>query len=132
MPLRSPEAASKEHDAARARSRGALGCVTHLLGRMGLVGAPAALVFVAVLLAELTHILLVALRGQIYLRQFTIDVTAVTIIVATPIIVYSQVIIRQLGASRRALKQVTERLAVAVDAAEQASVAKSQFLANMS
>jgi signal transduction histidine kinase len=56
----------------------------------------------------------------------------VTVIVSTPIVVYAQIVIRQLAKSRRAIKQVTERLAVAVDAAEQASVAKSQLLANMS
>ncbi len=124
--------APSEPIAERARPRGAPGGLTQLLGRMGLAGASAALVSVAVILAEATHILLVALRGDPYRLQFAIDVAVVTVIVATPIIVYAQIIIRALGTSRRALKQVTERLAIAVDAAEQANVAKSQFLANMS
>jgi signal transduction histidine kinase len=99
---------------------------------MGLGGASVALVGVAIVLAEAAHILFVLLRGDPYLLQFAIDVAVVTFVVATPIIVYAQIIIRQLGTSRRALKQVTEHLAIAVDAAEQANVAKSQFLANMS
>jgi signal transduction histidine kinase len=103
-----------------------------MLGRMGLGGASVALVCVAIVLAEIAHILFVLLRGDPYTLQFAIDVAVVTFVVATPIIVYAQFIIRALGASRRALKQVTEHLAVAVDAAEQANVAKSQFLANMS
>ena len=124
--------APRDPNGERARTQGALGRLTHLLGRMGLGGASVALVVVAVLLAEGAHILFVALRGDPYLLQFAIDVAVVTVIVATPIIVYAQIIIRALAASRRALKKVTEHLAVAVDAAEQASVAKSQFLANMS
>jgi len=121
-----------KRNAERPSARGAFDGVTHGLGRMGLGGAAAVLVSVAVLLAEGAHILFVALRGDPYLLQFAIDVAVVTVIVATPIIVYAQLIIRALGASRRALKQVTEHLAIAVDAAEQANVAKSQFLANMS
>ena len=124
--------APRDRNGERARTQGVLGRLTHLLGRMGLGGASVALVLVAVLLAETAHILFVALRGDPYLLQFAIDVAVVTTIVATPIIVYAQIIIRALAASRRALKKVTEHLAVAVDAAEQASVAKSQFLANMS
>ena len=132
MSLRDNSADRNGQDASRARPRGVLGGFTLLLGRLGLSGASAMLVSVAVLLAEGTHILFVALCGDLYLLQFAIDVAVVTVIVATPIIVYAQIIIRQLGTSRRALKQVTEHLATAVDAAEQANIAKSQFLANMS
>jgi signal transduction histidine kinase len=128
----SNQPAPNEREGGRARTRGALGALTHLLGRMGLGGASVALVSVAIVLAESAHILFVLLRGDPYLLQFAIDVAVVTFVVATPIIVYAQIIIRQLGTSRRALKQVTEHLAIAVDAAEQANVAKSQFLANMS
>jgi signal transduction histidine kinase len=132
MPLPPKSSATGQNDAGRTLLQGALGRFTRLLGRLGLGGASVALVFVAVLLAEAAHILFVLLRGDAYTLWFAIDVAVVTIVVATPIIVYAQLIIRKLGTSRRALKQVTERLAVAVDAAEQANVAKSQFLANMS
>jgi signal transduction histidine kinase len=112
--------------------QGALRRLTRLRARLGLGAASVALDFVAVLLAAAAHLLFVLLRVDAYTLWFAIDVAVVTIVVATPIIVYAQLIIRKLGTSRRALKQVTERLAVAVDAAEQANVAKSQFLANMS
>ncbi len=132
MALQPVRPAPRNGDAARNGTRGALGGLTHALGQLGLSGASAVLVAVAVVLAEATHILFVLLRGDEYFLWFAIDVAVVTVIVATPIVVYSQLIIRQLGASRRALKQVTEHLAIAVDAAEQANVAKSQFLASMS
>ncbi len=132
MPLPPKPSAAGQNDAGRTLLQGALGRFTRLLGRLGLGGASVALVLVAVLLAEAAHILFVLLRGDDYALWFAMDVAVVTIVVATPIIIYAQIIIRKLGTSRRALKQVTERLAVAVDAAEQANVAKSQFLANIS
>ncbi len=121
---------SSETDPALAR--GGPGALTRRLGRLGIAGASAVLIGTAVLLALLAHAAFAALRGEMYSLRFAAEVAAVTVLVATPIVYYAQRIIRQLGASRRALKQMTERLAVAVDAAEQANVAKSQFLANMS
>lgn len=122
--------ASSETDPALAR--GGPGALTRRLGRLGYAGASAVLVATAVLLALGAHALFAALRGEMYSLAFAAEVAAVTVVVATPIVIYAQRTIRQLGSSRRALKQMTERLAVAVDAAEQANVAKSQFLANMS
>jgi signal transduction histidine kinase len=123
---------SSESDPAHPRAAAMPGAFTRWLGRLGYVGASAVLIGTAVLLALGAHALLTALRGEFYTQRFAFEVTIVTIVVATPIVVYAQAIIRQLGASRRTLKHMTERLAVAVDAAEQANVAKSQFLANMS
>ena len=56
----------------------------------------------------------------------------VAALVATPIVAYAQNLIRSLAASRRTLKKMTERLAVALHEAEQANHAKSRFLADMS
>ncbi|MBI1261868.1 MAG: hypothetical protein GC184_09100 [Rhizobiales bacterium] len=56
----------------------------------------------------------------------------VTVIVGAPIIFYAQTVIRQLAKSRRASKQMAEKLAWALANAEQANAAKSSFLANMS
>ncbi len=56
----------------------------------------------------------------------------VTILVATPIVVYALDLVRSVRASRQALKGVTEKLALALDQAEKANAAKSEFLANMS
>jgi two-component system, cell cycle sensor histidine kinase PleC len=119
-------------DGPRTRPRGTFGALTQLLGRLGLVGASAVLVVVAILAAEAVHALILTVRGAPYQLQFVFEVAMVTLVVATPIIVYAQIIIRQLSRSRRAMKQMTERLAIAVDGAEEANRAKSQFLANMS
>ncbi len=115
-----------------ARAQAAPGALSRWLGRRGYFGASLVLIGAAVLLAIAVHAVFAALLGETYSLRLAAEVAAVTISVATPIVLYAQRVIRQLGASRRALKQVTERLAVAVDAAEQANVAKSQFLANMS
>ncbi len=124
--------AAEGRDGLRARPRGASSAATQMLGRLGLPGATAVLVVIAVLAAEVVHALILTVRGAPYRLQFVIEVALVTLVVATPIIVYAQLIIRQLARSRRALKQMTERLVIAVDGAEQANRAKSQFLANMS
>jgi signal transduction histidine kinase len=116
----------------RGRPGGQVPWITYRLGRLGLPGASAVLVLIAVLLAEAAHLVINLVRGEPLEVRFIVDVAIVTVTVATAIIVYSQLIIRKLAASRRALKQMTERLAVAVDGAEQANIAKSQFLANMS
>ena len=130
LPKANPSSIAGE--TARVRASGVLGCFTRQLGRLGLAGASAVLVGFAVLLAEATHVLIVAMRGQVHELFFVTDVAIVTVVVATPIIVYAQLIIRRLGESRRALRQMTERLATAVDGAEQSNLTKSQFLANMS
>ncbi len=124
--------AASKTDAERASARVPLRRITHWFGRLGYWGTTAVLVALAVLLALGAHAVLAAARGGFYSWRFALDVAIVTVVVATPIVAYAQSIIRQLAASRRALKQMTERLAIAVDAAEQANVAKSQFLANMS
>jgi signal transduction histidine kinase len=132
MPTAEPDNTEDHRDTAPAPPRARLKTLTYWLGRLGLPGASAVLVGVAVLLAQGGHAAFSALRGAPYSAVLAIEVVVVTVIVATPIIVYAQLVIRQLAKSRRAIKQVTERLAIAVDAAEQANVAKSQFLANMS
>ena len=132
MPIPETQTTEDRRERAPARRRAALKAFTHWLGRLGLPGASAVLVGVAVLLAQGAHEAFSALRGAPYSAALALEVVVVTVIVATPIIVYAQLIIRQLANSRRAIKQVTEHLAIAVDAAEQANVAKSQFLANMS
>jgi signal transduction histidine kinase len=103
-----------------------------VLGRMGPMGATAALTAAAVIAALGTLLLIDALGGPPLSWAVAATAVTVTIVVALPIILYSQYMIRKLRASRRALKDVTTRLAVAVDDAEQASRAKSTFLANMS
>jgi signal transduction histidine kinase len=103
-----------------------------LLGKLGSVWATSVLTLVAILAALGTLLVLAALGGPAVTWSVVRTATVVTVVVAAPIVLYSQVIIRKLRTSRRALKDVTSRFAVALDHAEQANSAKSTFLANMS
>lgn len=94
--------------------------------------ATAVLVAVAIVGALALHWLLGFIPGLEPDRGVYISASIVTILVATPIIAYAQNLIRSLRDSRRVLKRMTERLAVALDEAERASQAKSSFVANMS
>jgi two-component system, cell cycle sensor histidine kinase PleC len=100
-----------------------------MLGRLSVPAATAVLVGVAVLAAlACTDIL-----SRLFPTSSRLHIAGVvTVLVATPIVAYSQTLIRSLGASRRTLKKMTERLAVTLHEAEQANHAKSNFLANMS
>src|SRR5689334_333868 len=132
MEPRPVQPAANKSDAERASARVPLRRITRWFGRLGYWGTTAVLVALAVLLALGAHSVLAVARGGFYSWHFALDVAIVTLVVATPIILYAQGVIRQLATSRGALKNMTERLAIAVDAAEQSNVAKSQFLANMS
>jgi signal transduction histidine kinase len=112
--------------------RRALAGVNRLLGRLSLRMATAVLVAVAIVGALALHWLLGLIPGLEPDRGVYISASIVTILVATPIIAYAQNLIRSLRDSRRVLKRMTERLAVALDEAERASQAKSSFVANMS
>lgn len=116
----------------RGARRGPLSVVNHLLGRMSILVTTTLLTGVAVVLAISLNWML----GQIGLIDFTWRIfaatTIVTILTGFPIIVYSQVIIREIKSSRRMLRKMTERLAWAFHNAERANEAKSHFLANMS
>lgn len=129
LPLTSRESSvrtSPQHD------RRALAGLNRLLGRLSLRMATAVLVAVAIVGALALHWLLGFIPGLEPDRGVYISASIVTILVATPIIAYAQNLIRSLRDSRRVLKRMTERLAVALDEAERASQAKSSFVANMS
>jgi signal transduction histidine kinase len=106
--------------------------VDTLLGRMGPAGATFVLAFVAVIAALGILLVIAALGGPALTWTVARVTTVVTVTVAVPIIRYSQHLIRKLRASRHDLKEVTSRLAIALQNAEQAGRAKSTFLANMS
>lgn len=99
---------------------------------MSLLGATAVLTAIAVVAALSLHVLIEFLLFDGAQGTNLRAAAMVTVLVAAPICAYAQVLIRRLGTSRRALKQMTERLAVAVDHAEAANLAKSRFLASMS
>ena len=119
-------------EGAGANRRGLLSRLNRLLGRLGPAMASLLLTAAAVVLAGLFNWLL----GKIGLIDFDLRILEATIIVTVlvglPIIVYAQMTIQALNGSRRALRQMTERLAWALDNAERANEAKSHFLANMS
>lgn len=115
-----------------ANRRGLLSRLNRLLGRQGPVMASLLLTAAAVVLAGLFNWVL----GKAGLIDFDLRIleatVIVTVLVGLPIIVYAQITIQALNVSRRALRQMTERLAWALDNAERANEAKSHFLANMS
>jgi two-component system, cell cycle sensor histidine kinase PleC len=106
--------------------------VSKAIGRLGVTCATALLVSLTIVSALGLHWMIGLITGIRPAAEFYVSAAAVTILVATPIIAYSQILIRTLFDSRRALKRMTERLALALDDAEQASRAKSRFVANMS
>lgn len=106
--------------------------INTLLSELGPAWATLMLTLIAVIAAQATLQLVGALGGPPITWPIAGTAAVVTIAVAAPIIFYSQLIIGKLRSSRRALKDVTSRLAVAVDHAEEGSKAKSAFLANMS
>jgi len=116
----------------RGSRQGLFSLINHLLGRMPILATTTLLTGVAVVLAISLNWML----GQIGLIDFTWRIFAATAIVTVltgfPIIVYSQIIIREIKSSRRMLRKMTERLAWAFHNAERANEAKSHFLANMS
>jgi signal transduction histidine kinase len=111
---------------------GALRRMNSLLGELGPFVATAILTCAAVVAALATLLVVAAFGGPRVTWTIAGVATATTVVVAAPIVLYSQFIIRKLRSSRRALKDVTSRLAVALDQAARANQAKSAFLANMS
>jgi len=112
--------------------RSLLSSLNRLLGRMSMLAATASLTGVAVVLAVLVNWLIGTTGFIDFTWQLVIAAIGSTILVGVPIIIYSQVIIRELKTSRSTLRKMTEQLAWAVNNAEHANEAKSHFLANMS
>jgi signal transduction histidine kinase len=111
---------------------GLFAALNRRLGKMGVAAATCLLTSFAVVVAVGLDWLL----GQTGLTPFNEQTAGAAFVIAaltaTPIIAYSQLIIRELKSSRRTLRLMTERLAVAFHNAERANDAKSRFLAHMS
>jgi len=106
--------------------------LTRWLGRIGMPAATAVIATAAVVAAVLLHFVIGAARGAPFLAGAVLQTALIAMLVVTPIVIYAQIVIKRHAEARRSLKQVTERLALAVNAAEQANRAQTQFLANMS
>jgi signal transduction histidine kinase len=115
-----------------ARNDSILRRINVALGEMSPVQATTVLTLAAMAAALAVLALVSALGGPPETWTIAGIAAFVTAVVAVPIVLYSQHLIRKLRTSGRALKDVTARLAIAVDQAEQANRAKSSFLANMS
>ena len=114
------------------RSVRGLAALDRLLLRVGIVRGTAVLTGIAV-----TASLALTMATEYLLygapRPSDLPVAAlVATLVSAPICAYAQMLIRKIRASRRALKQLSEQLVLALHRAEDANQAKSQFLANMS
>ncbi len=106
--------------------------VNRRLARMSRMGAAVTLTIFAVFVALVLCWALSAF-GVVHLTfPLVISAIAITVLNTAPVTYAAAGIIRELNASRRALTLMTEKLAVAFHAAEQANEAKSKFLANMS
>ncbi|MGH7074729.1 MAG: sensor histidine kinase [Stellaceae bacterium] len=97
---------------------------------MGPIRATATLVSVTVLGGEFLHFVMRAAGHPLFARTTLLSTIAVTLVVATPAVYYSQALIRRLVHSRRALRALTDKLATALDAAEAANETKLRFFAN--
>ncbi len=135
QPAKEPRIAPEASAAGPVRSgerRSLFSSFNRLLGRMSIFAATASLTGVAVVLALLVNWLIGATGFVELTWQLVVAVIVSTVLVGVPIIIYSQIIIRELKTSRGTLRKMTEQLAWAVNNAEHANEAKSHFLANMS
>ncbi len=114
------------------RPRRVLLATNSWLGRLSAASATAILTLGAVAAALAAHLLIGWLLFGGVSAETLISASIVTLVVATPVIALAVTLLRRIAGSRRALKAMTERLALALDGAEQANRAKSRFLANMS
>ena len=115
-----------------ARIRQGLDALDAQLTRLGRFGSTAALTAMAVCVAVPLHFLVRALEGQPVGWLAVLNLSAEVTIVSAPIIFYARDVIAQLKKSRARLDEMSRRLAISAEQAEQANKAKSAFLANMS
>jgi signal transduction histidine kinase len=103
------------------------------LSQLGPVWATVALSAAAIVVAICINVFLKVFveHAPVTLTTF-INIPVEGIVVASPLILYSRRVIRQLAKSRAELENMTGQLAVAAEEAREASQAKSAFLTNMS
>lgn len=99
---------------------------------VGVWPATVVLSLVALLLAETAAAGMYLLTGKLTLAWVASTTAVVTLGVGAPVIFYAQQVIRRLDQSKKELRAMTERLALASVEAQSADTMKSQFLANMS
>ena len=131
-----PTAASRRDMRPRRDGWLSVGALTRLIGRVGMAMAVLALSSATVVGSIVFSLAVWTLLYGMPASRTAVSVAStagiVSLVIGIPLIVYSQAVIRKLGASRHALKRLTEHLVVAREEAERANRAKSAFLANMS
>src|SRR5271167_2666651 len=131
-----PVAASRQEPSSRRAGWLSVGALTRLIGRVGMVVAVLTLSSMTVIGSIVLSLIVWTLLYGIPASRIAVPVAStsgiVSIVIGIPLIIYSQAVIRKLGASRHALKRLTQHLVVAREEAERANRAKSAFLANMS
>jgi len=132
MTLPSETATQKSTDERQSRRRRGVSQFSRFLGRIGIVRATTLLVTIAIVGALVIFKLIGTAMGLAVGRDYLLTTALSTIVAATPIVVYALDLVRSVRASRQAVRNASEELAVALEEAEKANAAKSEFLANMS
>jgi signal transduction histidine kinase/CheY-like chemotaxis protein/HPt (histidine-containing phosphotransfer) domain-containing protein len=132
LPDQAPSSANQAAKPAGRARRNRLIRFSQFLGRLPLYQATLLLDGIAVVGAVVIFRLIGTVLGLPVGRNYLTAAVMVTVLVATPIIVYALDLVRYVRATSKELKKTTEDLATALEAAEKANAAKSEFLANMS
>ncbi|HEX4270176.1 MAG TPA: ATP-binding protein [Rhizomicrobium sp.] len=114
------------------RVRTALDGLDSRLSGYGRLGSALALTAMAASSAAGLHILVRSLEGHQFHAVAVFNSFVEIALVTAPIIFYARDVIAQLKASRASMDEMSRRLAITAEQAEQANRAKSAFLANMS
>ena len=112
--------------------RGLLDALDGRLTRLGRFGSTAVITAMTVAAVSVLHFVVRALEGLPIQSIAVVNLAVEIAIVTTPIIFYARDVIEKLTASRATLDEMSQRLTISVEQAEQANRAKSAFLANMS
>jgi signal transduction histidine kinase/DNA-binding response OmpR family regulator len=116
----------------RGESNDSVRPIDSILGKLGPIGATFVLTSFAIFLALTAYFVLSVVQNEPLKWHLFLDAAVITAVVAVPIILHSQRMIRKIRESRRALKELTVELQAAKELADAGNRAKSDFLANMS
>jgi signal transduction histidine kinase len=114
------------------RVRRALDRLDGRVSRLGRLGSTTALTAMVVTAISVLHFLVRIVEGLPVQPIAVFNIAIEVALVSAPIIFYTREVIAQLKSSRAETNEMSRRLAISVEQAENANRAKSAFLANMS